>query len=44
MKPLCAVSVLQNDVKFPQGRPLQLYKAVLGAASPGLAAPVQEVF
>lgn len=44
MKLLCAVPVAQNDAKFPQGAPVQLYGAVLGAASPGLAAPGQEGF
>lgn len=44
MKPLCVVPVPQNDVKFLQGTPLQLYKAVLGAAGPGLAVPAQEAF
>lgn len=32
MKLLCAVPVAQNDAKFPQGAPVQLYGAVLGAA------------
>lgn len=44
MKLLCAVPVAQSDGKFPQGAPVQLSRAVLGAASPGLAVPEQEGF
>lgn len=44
MKLLCAVPEPQNDAKFPQGAPVQLCRAVLGAASPGLAVPEQEGF